>query len=121
MASEGARRGAQEVASAPWLEPVSSEFKPEPLLTAELGPGEAAVIAAADRLGAQLVLIDERRGRRIAEHAYNLKVKGSAGVLVTARRAQLVPAIRPLLEKMAAEGYFLSKRLIDRACAEVGE
>jgi predicted nucleic acid-binding protein len=115
------RIGAAEVASAVWLEKIPIGSPLEPLLAKELGPGEAAVIASAHRLHAKLVLIDERRARRIAEQAYGLRVKGSAGILVSAKRAGLVPAVRPLLEGMCAQGYHLSRRLIERAAEEAGE
>jgi uncharacterized protein len=117
----GDRIGVAELEASPWIETVPAEIPPEPLLALELGPGESAVIAAAQRLRAGLVLIDERRARRVAEQAYSLKVKGSAGILVSAKRAGLIPEVRPLLEMMAREGYFLSTRLIDRAAREAGE
>ena len=60
------RIGAAELEAASWIEKVAIEASPEPLLAMELGPGEAAVIATAQRLQARLVLIDERRGRRVA-------------------------------------------------------
>ena len=115
------RIGAAEVASASWLEHVSGDLSVEPLLAKELGPGESEVIAAAHHLGARLVLIDERRARLIAEQAYGLRVKGSAGILVAAKRAGLISAVHPLLERMRAQGYHLSQRLIDRAVLEAGE
>lgn len=67
------------------------------------------------------MLIDKRRARRIAEQAYGLAVKGSAGILVAAKRAGILPEVRPLLEEMVRQGYFLSWRLIERAAAEAGE
>jgi len=115
------RAGALEVEAASWLEQVSLDAPPEPLLAKELGAGEAAVITVAHRLSATLVLLDERRARRIAEQAYGLRVKGSAGILIAAKRANLIPAVKPLLTAMADQGYFLSRRLIERACQEVGE
>jgi predicted nucleic acid-binding protein len=115
------RIGSTEVASADWLEHVSGDLPVEPLLAKELGPGESEVIAAAHHLGARLVLIDERRARRIAEQAYGLRVKGSAGILVAAKRAGIIPAVHPLLERMRTLGYHLSQRLIDRALVEAGE
>lgn len=119
--SGAGRAGAAEVAGAGWIERVDVRGQVEPLLALELGRGEAEVISLARRSEASLVLIDERRARRIAEQAYGLRVKGSAGVLVQARRAGLVAAIRPLLEAMTAAGYHLSPRLVEGACAAVGE
>ena len=115
------RIGAHEVETASWLERKALDIPPDPLLANELGSGESEVIAMAFRLNAGLVLIDERRARRIAEQAYNLRVKGSAGILVAAKKANLIPAIKPLLESMAAQSYYLSHRLIERACREAGE
>lgn len=119
--SGAGRVSSREIQSAPWIEILRSEPTAEPLLASELGAGEAAVIAAAHRLGAKLVLLDERRARRIAEQAYDLRVKGSAGILVAAKRAGLIPSVRPLLESMSSQGYFLSRRLIDAAARESGE
>jgi predicted nucleic acid-binding protein len=119
--SGAGRVGAAEVQSATWIECITLKSPPEPLLASELGSGEAEVISLAHSQKARLVLIDERRARRIAEQAYSLRVKGSAGILVSAKRFKFIPAVRPLLESMASQGYFLSERLIERACQEVGE
>lgn len=75
----------------------------------------------AHALGARLVILDDRKARRIAEQAYRLPVKGSAAVLVDARKAGLVKEVRPLLKLMVEKGYFLSERLCERACFEAGE
>ncbi|MBF0367840.1 MAG: DUF3368 domain-containing protein, partial [Magnetococcales bacterium] len=63
------RPGALEVETLEWLQCLSLTLPPEPLLIQELGPGESAVIALAFQCNARFVLIDERRARRIAEHA----------------------------------------------------
>lgn len=113
--------GAVELPNATWLRRVSLAGAPDPLLSQGLGPGETEAIALALTSGARLLLLDDRRARRIAEVAYGLRVQGVAGLLVTARRRGLVPAVRPLLAAMRSRGYFLSPRLVERACREVGE
>ena len=117
----GGRPGALEVASATWIERVDVDPPPDRLLAEELGAGEAEAITLAMRRGARLLLLDDRRARRIAEVAYSLRVKGVAGLLVAAKRRGLITAVRPLLEAMRVHGYYLSQRLIDRACREAGE
>lgn len=119
--SGASRVGAIEIGSADWLEVVPSEGQPNPLLAAELGTGESAVISVAVQQRAPLVLIDERRARRIAAQVYSLAVRGTAGILVEAKRAGFVTEIRPLLDGMARQGYYLSTRLIEFACQTVGE
>jgi predicted nucleic acid-binding protein len=42
-------------------------------------------------------------------------VIGVAGLLALARRAGLIPELRPLLETSSAEGYFLSPTVIEAA------
>jgi len=113
------RLGAEAVLAVSWFESTSDPL-PDPLLAAELGSGEAAAIAVAHAISAQL-LLDDRKARRIAMAAYKLRVIGSAGLLVTAKRAGLVPSVRPLLDAMVSRGYYLSQRLVDEATAAAGE
>jgi predicted nucleic acid-binding protein len=114
------RAGARAILGAEWLEKVES-VTADPLLATELGAGEAAVIAAAYAMSSHSVLLDDRKARRVAFQAYKLRVRGSAGVLVAAKRAGLIPAVRPLLDEMMSKGYYLSVRLVDRATSEAGE
>ena len=119
-AGGGERPGCQAILAADWFEAVA-DVAPDPLLAAELGAGEAAAIASAYGVGARLVLLDDRKARRIATGAYKLRVMGTAGVLVFAKRAGLIPAVRPLLEVMIARGYYLSQRLVDQTTSAAGE
>jgi predicted nucleic acid-binding protein len=115
------RAGSERVARTGWLRPTRLASPPDRLLLAELGPGEAEVIALAVERRARWTLLDERRARQVATAAYGLAVRGTAGILVAARRQDLTGPLRPQFEALRAQGYFLSARLVDRACAEVGE
>lgn len=59
---------------------------PRPLPDTQLGldPGETAAILLAEEIGADLILIDERAGRAVAE-SRGIAVRGTLGVLVQAR------------------------------------
>lgn len=94
---------------------------PNPLLQAELDSGEAAVISAALELGLSAVVLDEKKARRIAAHAYGLNVKGTAGLLVEAKRQGLIGSVKPYLEGMIQGGYFLGPGLVDACLAAAGE
>jgi len=115
------RPGARELAATSWTTRVTIDPPPDRLLTEELGHGEAEAITLAVRREAKLLLMDDRRGRRVAELAYSLRVKGVAGILVAAKRLGVITTVRPLLEAMRGHGYYLSQRLIERACREAGE
>ena len=91
------------------------ENPPDALLVAELDLGEAHVITAARELGITHVLIDERKARRIATHIYQLHVKGTAGLLVDAKKEGIIPLVGPYLEGMIKAGYFLGPSLVE-AC-----
>lgn len=115
------RPGSTELARAAWAERVTVAPPPDALLAEELGPGEAEAIALGARRAADLVIMDERKGRRIATLAYHLQVKGTAGVLVLAKHRGLVPAVRPLLETMRVGGYYVAESLIEFAARQAGE
>lgn len=87
----------------------------------ELDPGEAETITLALQLKADLVLLDEQAGRRAAEH-FGLTVMGVVGLLVRAKRLNLVPALRPLLETLQQQaGFYLSQPLVAHALQLAGE
>ncbi len=85
----------------------------------ELGDGEAAAISLAAALG-HGVLIDDKHGRAVAA-TLNLRTIGTVGVLLIARRRELIPALKPLLEELKASGYYLSADLVQEALRRVGE
>jgi predicted nucleic acid-binding protein len=110
------RVGSDQLAEVQWTSHVRASPEPDPLLVVELDPGEAAVIPLARTLTPCLVVIDERRGRRIADQVYGLPVKGTAGLLVEAYRRGLLKDVRTTLLDLKQAGYFLSERVIEAAC-----
>jgi predicted nucleic acid-binding protein len=113
------RPGADSLSDEKWAPHVRASPDPDPLLIAELDPGEAAVIALARSVSPCLAIIDERRGRKIAHEIYGLPVKGTAGLLVAAYRRGLIGDVRPILLDLRRAGYFLSDAVIEAACAAI--
>jgi predicted nucleic acid-binding protein len=96
---------------------------PTPLDTwahAQLDPGEASTIALALQNERALVLMDDTRGREHAA-ALGLETIGVAGLLLAAKRAGLVDAVRPLLERLAHRGFTMPDDLLRGTLAEAGE
>lgn len=89
-------------------------------LARRLDPGEAAAIQLASILAADLILLDERKGRAAAR-ARGLRVRGLIRVLVDARRAGTIPSLRSVLDELAREGFRASSHLVKEALAAVGE
>jgi len=118
----GSRPGAHAVRGAPWIR---RQAAGNPgwvrLLRTELDEGEAETIVLASELSAGVVLLDERDARRLAERI-GLRVLGTVGILVWARRVGQIASLRVELDALAGRGRFrLSQVLRDRALREVGE
>ena len=84
-----------------------------------LDDGEAAAIALACEYRWRIVL-DDRRARSVAERL-GLAIVGTVGVLVQAKRGGIIPALRPLLDDLEVNGFYLSIALKNEALNLVGE
>jgi predicted nucleic acid-binding protein len=83
--------------------------------------GEAEAIALAKEMHADRLLIDERKGRRLAQ-AEGLQVIGLLGVVLLAKRKGFISDARHLTEQLVNEaGVYLDPDLINSALQTVGE
>ena len=98
--------------------------EPHPLDPTEfpdLDAGEAATLALAiAHAGPCLVLMDELLGRAHAR-ALDLDVTGLAGVLLAARNADLVAAVRPFLDRLKKIDFRLSPAVVRAVLEQAGE
>ena len=118
---DGTRSGALEVRSATWIHvnEVCDHTAVE-LLGERLGAGESAAIVLGLEQGADLLLMDEARGRRVAE-SRGLKVTGTLGLIVEAKQRGLLRAVTPLMDALLAAGFRMSEGLYETARLLAGE
>lgn len=81
---------------------------------------EAAAIALAQLLRADVLLIDERKGRAIARQR-RLRIQGTLGLLVEARRTGALGSLRGAIDDLANAGFRVSPRLVTEALRQVDE
>jgi predicted nucleic acid-binding protein len=114
--------GSLEVSAHEWIETVAvADRALVTRLTATVDAGEAEAIACALERSADLLLIDEKRGRSEAA-ALGVRRIGILGVLRDAKRAGLVAAVRPLLDELRSVAHFwISDATYDAVLSDVGE
>ena len=106
---------------AEWIKVVTLSKPVDPLLRTSLDYGEAAVIGLAGDLSVNLVLVDERKARKIARTIYGLHVIGSARVLVEAKRRGLLNNVGAALQAMRDGGYWIGDSIVDAALKQAAE
>jgi predicted nucleic acid-binding protein len=124
LAALGHANGARRIKTAladRWLlaEPVEkTAFRPLPF---PLDPGETAAIALACQLKADVLLMDEKRGREAARHC-GLAVAGVLGELIHAKLAGWIPNVRDEIRRLRAEaGFFVDGSVEKFILSQVGE
>ncbi|MCI0380445.1 MAG: DUF3368 domain-containing protein [Gemmataceae bacterium] len=105
--------------SLPWLQIVPS-VPLDPSLPSQIGAGEAATLSLASALNARAVLLDEAYGRRLAR-LRGMPVVGTLGILLAAKQAGHLAAVKPVIEEMIRQGRHLSAALQARVLRAAGE
>lgn len=108
-----------DLTSLPWLEIIAIE-KRDPLVAFRLDEGEAQAITLAIKQNARLLLLDERRARKVASQ-HGIPIIGTLGVLGAAKRLGLISTLRPLIDQMMDQGRYISPALRAQVLRSVGE
>lgn len=111
---------AQAIAQAKWLIVVETPPVPELIQSWDLGPGESAVLTWGYVHPSTEVIVDDLAARRCAV-ALGIPVRGTLGLVLTAKQRGTIPAARPILEQLRSSGMYLSDRVMNQALALVGE
>lgn len=108
--------GAVAFQAAHWIERRPEDVRIVPYVRNTLDRGEAAVIQTAMDEKIERVCIDEIVGRRVARLC-GLTLTGSVGVLIKARSVGYPLSIRESIERMRANGIWLSESVVQFALA----
>jgi len=107
------RAGLDDVSVADWIRPETVDDRVGvDLLRDRLGEGESEAIVLAIEKEAGLLLIDEERGRRVAE-ARGINVTGTLGVLVLAKKRGLLEEVTTHLDALRGAAFRMDKALYD--------
>lgn len=104
------------IVQADWIDVVEDPAAQELGLDA----GETAAILLAEKLRADALLIDERRGRAVAA-ARGIAVIGTLGIVAGARRAGALERAAPVVAELRADGFWLSESLVTEFLSGLGE
>lgn len=80
------------------------------ILETTLDKGEASSIALAMGYENPLLIMDESKGRKIAK-GLGLHVTGTLGILIIAKSKNLIPAIKPIIERIKSTNFRISTEL----------
>lgn len=116
-----AREVAPTVALPAWIEQqVPAQPVGPRILGASLGPGESETISLALETKAKMVVLDDRPARRLTQ-ALHLPVIGTLGILLAAKRRQLLVAVRPCLDALLLHDFRIAPSLYENVLSAADE
>lgn len=125
VAADIRRKGADDPAvkaldRTSWL--VVEDALPIPgiIQTWDLGEGESSVLAWAYVHRGTEAILDDLAARRCAA-TLGIPVRGTLGLVLTAKRRGLIPVARAVLEQLRQSGMYLSDSIMNRALTLVDE
>ena len=123
IAVRGSRQaGAREIETLQWFERYHvRDVALVKRLEQQLDAGEAEAIALSIERQADLLLLDERRGRMLARQL-GVAVTGLLGVLLVAKQRGYLAAVRPALhDLMTKAGFWIGPELFSRVLKDASE
>jgi predicted nucleic acid-binding protein len=113
--------GADEIRNAPWIEThevadrgVVARFR------VTLDAGESEAIALAQEVEADLLILDDEEARNTAR-AEGLRVVGLLAFLILAKEREIISHVRPLLDALNRQGFFIGDDLYHQILRQAGE
>ncbi len=89
-------------------------------LKTQMDGGEAETIALAMELDDIILILDDKKARRVAQQI-GLKVIGTVGMLLRAKQQEVIPEISPLLTALLQVDFRISDAIVQEALRLAGE
>jgi predicted nucleic acid-binding protein len=90
------------------------------ILEASVDKGEASAIALAVESSDCLLIIDDLKGRNLAEQL-GIKITGTFGVIIEAKLSDIINSVKPILAKIKQTNFRLSDDLEKKILSKAGE
>jgi len=103
-----------------WLHTVPDAEKLPLVRSWDLGAGESAVLEWAHAHQPAHAIMDDYAARKLAA-VLAVRVTGTLGIALLAKRRGVIPSARALVEDLLQAGLYLSEPLIEQALQLVGE
>lgn len=103
-----------------WINLRRPKSQPALPLIHDLGPGETEVLMLALEASDPIVVLDDALARRLAE-TLKLRLTGTVGLLLDAKRAGLIESIAPCLDRLQTLRFRLSPRTREAVLRLAGE
>ncbi|MGZ5283810.1 MAG: DUF3368 domain-containing protein [Bacteroidia bacterium] len=103
-----------------WIEVKNPETNLHFALASILDSGEATSISLAMDYDNALLIIDEFKGRKVAQEMV-LKITGTLGVLVIAKEKIITASVKEIITKISSTNFRLSNALVEELLRQAGE
>jgi predicted nucleic acid-binding protein len=90
------------------------------ILEMDLDEGEASAIALSFEIDNSILILDDLKGRKIAEKL-NLRYSGTFGLILRAKQEGIITSVKPILDKMRTTNFRFSEKLFDSIIEQSGE
>ena len=90
------------------------------VLFLQVDAGEASAIALAAENQPSLLIIDDLKGRKLAQKL-NLTITGTLGLILSAKKEGVLPQIKPMFDKIQATNFRIAPSLLDSILKQAGE
>ena len=109
------------VKNSAWIKTTSvSNHSDTGLFRAKLNAGEVEVMMLAKEQNADFVIMDDNPAKKTAKFM-GLKVTGTLGVLLKAKKEGLIERVEPILNSIIADGFYIASDIRQMVLEEAGE